>query len=613
MKKILKYLVIPIGITLLFVGIVRLTNKADIPLSNQGEKVETYDLQYSEIITLIKSNKISEISLNTDSGRLKYKLRETGEEKIYYLSNPDYFHSDIGEFINENNAQYVGDDYRTIKVNYKSNTLIKNLLTILPTIATFILLLVLSKKVINILNERNKISGGGNNPRKDAFGSKNRLKNNRSSIKLSDVAGAEEEKEELREVVEYLKNPKIYNDAGARVPKGILLVGPPGTGKTLLARAVAGETNVPFFTASGSDFVEMYVGVGASRVRNLFEQAKRVAPSIIFIDEIDAVGGKREGTHKSGSNDEKEQTLNQLLVEMDGFSKSENVIVLAATNRPDVLDPALLRPGRFDRQITVNLPDVKGREQILQIHSKNKKFANNVNFNKIASEIVGFSGADIENLLNEAALKSIKEKRTEITQEDIEESVAKVTMGTEKKSLVISAEDKRTTSYHEAGHAITSYFLKTQDEVERISIIPRGFSAGHTMFKPKSDNSHLSRQYLEDQICVMLGGRAAEEIFCGQTHSGVSNDIKRATEIARKMVSEWAMDESSLSYKGLSNCAEETKRIVDFKTDDVLSAAYNKARDILIKNKNKLNEVAEILIQKEKISGNEFKQIMSQM
>ena len=611
MKKVLKYLIVPIGICALFIGIIRLTDSANVSLPAQGEKVEAYDYQYSEIITLIKSNKISEITLNTDSGRLKYKLRDSGEEEVYYLSNPDYFHSDISEFINENNIKYVGDDSKTIKINYKSSTAAKALLTVFPSVATFVLFLILSKKIINMLNERNRIAGGKNGDKKDIFGQKNRLKDNRSKIKFADVAGAEEEKEELREIVEYLKNPKVYNDAGARVPKGVLLVGPPGTGKTLLARAVAGETNVPFFTASGSDFVEMYVGVGASRVRNLFEQAKRVAPSIIFIDEIDAVGGKREGSHKSGSNDEKEQTLNQLLVEMDGFSKSENVIVLAATNRPDVLDPALLRPGRFDRQVTVNLPDIKGREQILKIHGKNKKFSNNVDFGKIASDIVGFSGADIENLLNEAALKSIKEKRTEIRQEDIEESIVKVMMGPEKKSVVISTEDKRTTSYHEAGHAITAYCLKTQDEVEQISIIPRGISAGHTMFKPKGDNSHLSRKYLEDQICVMLGGRAAEDIFCNQTHTGVSNDIKRATELARRMVTEWAVDDNSLSYKG-PDCAEETKRIVDSRIDDVLSAAYKKTFEILSKNSNKLDKVAQILVTKEKMSGIEFRNIMSE-
>lgn len=598
------------GIVVLFVGIVRLTGKTNVSLPAQGERVGTYDLQYSEIITLIKSNKISEITLNTDSGRLKYKLRDSGEVEVYYLSNPDYFHSDISEFINENNIKYVGDDSKTIKVNYKSSTVVKTLLTVLPTIATFVLLLVLSRKIINMLNERNKIAGGRSGDKKDIFGQKSRFKDNQSNIKFADVAGAEEEKEELREIVEYLKNPKVYNDAGARVPKGVLLVGPPGTGKTLLARAVAGETNVPFFTASGSDFVEMYVGVGASRVRNLFEQAKKVAPSIIFIDEIDAVGGKREGSRKSGSNDEKEQTLNQLLVEMDGFSKSKNVIVLAATNRPDVLDPALLRPGRFDRQVTVNLPDVKGREQILKIHGKNKKFANNVDFKKVAADIVGFSGADIENLLNEAALKSVKEKRVEIRQEDIEESIVKVVMGAEKKSIVISAEDKRTTSYHEAGHAITAYFLKTQDEVEQISIIPRGISAGHTMFKPKGDNSHLSRKYLEDQICVMFGGRAAEDIFCKQTHTGVSNDIKRATELARKMVTEWAIDDNTLSYKG-PDCSEETKRIVDSRIDDVLSAAYKKTFDILSNNSDKLDKVAQILVVQEKMSGNEFRDIMS--
>ena len=606
MKKFILYILIPAIVIMGFVFAPKYLTKDD----SKVQEVKNNSFQYSEIITLIKENKISEINLNTSSGKLKYKLRESGKIETYYLSNPDYFHSDISNYINENNINNVNDESKIIKVNYSSSLPLKTIIALIPSLLSFVIIIVVGKKILKMTNSKTSASG---NKQDLLFGMKSRAKSSKSGIKFTDVAGAEEEKEELAEIVEYLKNPKIYSEAGARVPKGVLLVGPPGTGKTLLARAVAGETDVPFFSTSGSDFVEMFVGVGASRVRALFEQAKKVAPSIIFIDEIDAIGGKREGSRKSGSNDEQEQTLNQLLVEMDGFSKSENIIVIAATNRPDVLDPALLRPGRFDRQVAVNLPDIKGREQILKIHGRNKKFDTSVDFKKIASATVGFSGADIENLLNEAALRTIKECRKEITQDDINESMIKVVMGAEKKSLVINDKDKKITAYHEAGHAIVSYFLKTQDNVEQISIIPRGMAAGHTLFKPKTDNSHVAKEYLCDQICVLLGGRVAEDISQCDTSTGASNDIKKATKIARKMLTEWGMDgKVSLSYKDISECSEETKRIIDSKIDDILSSSYDKARDILLNNKRKLDEIAKNLCQKEKISGEEFRLMMSE-
>lgn len=600
------YILIPVIIILGFVFVPKYFNGDN----SQPEKIQNESLQYSEIITMIKENKIAEINLNTNSGKLEYKLRETGEKKKYNLSNPDYFHSDISDFINDNNIKNANDASKIIKMNYSSGLSVKTVIALLPSLLSIVILIVVGRKILQAMNSKASLNG---NKQEAAFGLKSRGKGVKSKIKFTDVAGAEEEKDELAEIVEYLKNPKTYSDAGARVPKGVLLVGPPGTGKTLLARAVAGETDVPFFSVSGSDFVEMFVGVGAARVRALFEQAKKVSPSIIFIDEIDAIGGKREGSRRSGSNDEQEQTLNQLLVEMDGFSKSENIIVIAATNRPDVLDPALLRPGRFDRQVTVNLPDIKGREQILKIHGRNKKFDSSVDFKKIASDIVGFSGADIENLLNEAALRTIREGRKEISQEDISESMVKVIMGAEKKSLVINKRDKEITAYHEAGHAIISYLLKTQDEVEQISIIPRGMSAGHTLFRPKTDNSHITKDYLYDQICVMLGGRAAEEIFQCNVSTGPQNDIKRATETARKMVAEWGMDDnSSLSYKDITECSEETKKIIDARIDNILSSSYGKAKQLLLDNADKLEKLAKRLCLKEKISGKEFKEIMSE-
>ena len=441
---------------------------------------------------------------------------------------------------------------------------------------------------------------------------------------FADVAGADEEKEEMSELVQFLKDPKKFNELGARIPKGVLLVGPPGTGKTLLARAVAGEAGVPFFSISGSDFVEMFVGVGASRVRDLFDQAKKNSPAIIFIDEIDAVGRQR-GAGLGGGHDEREQTLNQLLVEMDGFGANEGVIIIAATNRPDILDKALLRPGRFDRQIMVNYPDVKGREEILKVHARGKPLGPDVNLKTIAQSTSGFTGADLENLLNEAALLAARANRKAIIEEDIEEATIKVMMGAEKKSRVIKDKDKMITSYHEAGHAVVSYFLKTQDPVHQISIIPRGMAAGFTMYLPEQDNGHVTKTKMEEDICSLLGGRAAEELTQDDICTGASNDIERATELAHNMVTKFGMSAKvglvklgtgnnevflGRDFSSTPNYSENMAAVIDTEVREIIMAQYEKAKGILTENMGKVHKVAQKLFVEEKISGDDFRTIM---
>ena len=450
--------------------------------------------------------------------------------------------------------------------------------------------------------------------------------NDKNKITFDDVAGIDEEKEELQEIVEFLKNPKKFTDMGARIPKGVLLVGQPGTGKTLLAKAVAGEAGVPFFIISGSDFVEMFVGVGASRVRDLFEEAKRNAPCIIFIDEIDAVGRQR-GAGLGGGHDEREQTLNQMLVEMDGFSANEGVIVLAATNRPDVLDKALLRPGRFDRQIVVPAPDVKAREQILEVHSKKKKLAEDVDLKVIAKNTSGFTGADLENLLNEAALLTARRDKQEIGEKEIEDAMIKVTMGPEKKTRVRSNKEKRLVAYHEAGHAVVSKFLPTQDPVHEISIIPRGMAGGYTMYRPAEDKSFISKTEMEENIVSLLGGRVSEQLVLGDISTGASNDIERATQIAKSMCTKYGMsdrigtitlgssqDEVFLGrdFAQEKSYSEETAGIIDEEIKNIIDHAYEEAKSILSKNRDKLDKVAAVLIEKEKITGDEFDQIFAE-
>ena len=447
----------------------------------------------------------------------------------------------------------------------------------------------------------------------------------KNKITFNDVAGVDEEKQELQEIVDFLKNPKKFTDMGARIPKGVLLVGHPGTGKTLLAKAVAGEAGVPFFIISGSDFVEMFVGVGASRVRDLFEQAKKNAPCIIFIDEIDAVGRQR-GAGLGGGHDEREQTLNQLLVEMDGFALNEGVIVMAATNRPDVLDKALLRPGRFDRQIVVSQPDVKAREQILEVHARKKRLAADVDLRIIAKNTSGFSGADLENVLNEAALLAARNNETEITMKNVEDAMVKVTMGPEKKSRVRSEKENKLVAYHEAGHAVVSRFLPTQDAVHQISIVPRGMAGGYTMYRPNEDKSFMSKGEMQENIISLLGGRVAEKLILDDISTGASNDIERATKIARAMVTQYGMSdrigpmtlgvgqEEVFLGRDLAQSkeySEETASIIDEEVKSIIDTAYKTAEEILRRNIDKLHAVAGVLLEKEKIDGDEFEAIFN--
>ncbi|MGO5064504.1 ATP-dependent metallopeptidase FtsH/Yme1/Tma family protein [Clostridium sporogenes] len=467
--------------------------------------------------------------------------------------------------------------------------------------------------------------GGGGNRNVMNFGkSKAKMATpDKKKVTFDDVAGADEEKEELAEIVDFLKSPKRYIDMGARIPKGVLLVGPPGTGKTLLAKAIAGEAGVPFFSISGSDFVEMFVGVGASRVRDLFEQAKKNSPCIIFIDEIDAVGRQR-GAGLGGGHDEREQTLNQLLVEMDGFGANEGIIMIAATNRPDILDPALLRPGRFDRQIVVGAPDVKGREAILKVHSKNKHLAEEIKLEVLAKRTPGFTGADLENLMNESALLAVRKKKELIDMEDLEEAVTRVIAGPEKKSRVIDEEDRKLTAYHEAGHAVVMKLLPHADPVHQISIVPRGMAGGYTMHLPEKDSSYMSKSKLEDEIIGLLGGRVAEKLIIGDISTGAKNDIDRATTIARKMVMDYGMsntlgpiafgsghDEVFLGRdlgKG-RNFSEDVAYKIDQEIKKLIDTGYNEAERLLNENISKLHAVAQELLKKEKLEANEFEEI----
>ena len=465
---------------------------------------------------------------------------------------------------------------------------------------------------------------GATNSKSMGFGKTKARNNQPSKVKFDDVAGAKEEKQELVEIVDFLKNPKKYTDIGARIPKGLLLVGPPGTGKTLLAKAVAGESNVPFFKISGSDFVEMFVGVGASRVRDLFDQAKQNAPCIVFIDEIDAVGRQR-GAGLGGGNDEREQTLNQLLVEMDGFDSNEGIIVMAATNRPDVLDPALMRPGRFDRQIVVNMPDIKEREAILKVHAKNKKFAENVSFTNIARITSGFSGADLENLLNEAAILAARNNRPRITMIDVNEAANKVMMGPQKKSHLMTEKDKKITAYHESGHAILHKLLPNTDDVQEVSIVPRGMAGGYTMSRPETDDNYASLGKLNSMICTFMGGRVAEELIFKDFTTGASNDIEQATKLARKMVTQFGMSDKlgfinlgstsevfiGRDYQNQVEYSEKTAGIIDEEVQRILKENYELAKKLITENMDKLHAMADLLLKVETIYTEEIDMIMA--
>lgn len=491
-------------------------------------------------------------------------------------------------------------------------------------IPTLLLMGVMFFAVWFIFMQQSQGGGGGNRGVMNFGKSKAKMATpDKKKVTFNDVAGADEEKEELAEIVDFLKQPKRYLELGARIPKGVLLVGPPGTGKTLLAKAIAGEAGVPFFSISGSDFVEMFVGVGASRVRDLFEQAKKNAPCIIFIDEIDAVGRQR-GAGLGGGHDEREQTLNQLLVEMDGFGANEGIIMIAATNRPDILDPALLRPGRFDRQIMVGAPDVKGREEILQIHTKNKRLSENINLKLLAKRTPGFTGADLENLTNEAALLTVRKDKKFIEMEEMEEAITRVIAGPEKKSRVISERDRRLTAYHEAGHAVVMKLLPNSDPVHQISIVPRGMAGGYTMHLPEEDRAYTSKSRLEDEMVGLLGGRVAEQLIIGDISTGAKNDIDRASTIARKMVMEYGMSEvmGPIAFgadhdevflgRDLGrgrNFSEEIGAKIDREIKGLIDRAYDEAQTLLKNNLNKLHAVAQELLVKEKLEADEFEQL----
>ena len=609
--KILLSIAVPLLLIAAMAGVLYSSNTAD-------------KTDYSEIVKMIDRDEISEIELNMYEGKLTYKKRDDDKKEYTMTVVSDVFYYDLGDMITEKNTDKDADgNYITandIKINYKAGGETSWLMNLLPT------LIMIAITIFAFMFIMRRMSGGMGADKTMSFG-KARIKkaeDDKRKTTFADVAGADEEKEEMPELVQFLKDPKKFNELGARIPKGVLLVGPPGTGKTLLARAVAGEAGVPFFSISGSDFVEMFVGVGASRVRDLFDQAKKNSPAIIFIDEIDAVGRQR-GAGLGGGHDEREQTLNQLLVEMDGFGANEGVIIIAATNRPDILDKALLRPGRFDRQIMVNYPDVKGREEILKVHARGKPLGPDVNLKTIAQSTSGFTGADLENLLNEAALLAARANRKAIIEEDIEEATIKVMMGAEKKSRVIKDKDKMITSYHEAGHAVVSYFLKTQDPVHQISIIPRGMAAGFTMYLPEQDNGHVTKTKMEEDICSLLGGRAAEELTQDDICTGASNDIERATELAHNMVTKFGMSAKvglvklgtgnnevflGRDFSSTPNYSENMAAVIDTEVREIIMAQYEKAKGILTENMGKVHKVAQKLFVEEKISGDDFRTIM---
>ena len=562
---------------------------------------------YSDFQQKWINNQVESINVNADKMTIEVT---TQDEKKYTVYAP----SSMIEFLNE---QYPKDD---IKIEYVAPSNSSIWVSLLPTIMIIILF------VVFIFFFTQQSQGGGSSGRGVMNFGKSKAKMvipDSKRVTFDDVAGADEEKAELEEIVDFLKQPARYVEIGAGIPKGVLLVGPPGTGKTLLAKAIAGEAGVPFFSISGSDFVEMFVGVGASRVRDLFEQAKKNSPSLIFIDEIDAVGRQR-GAGLGGGHDEREQTLNQLLVEMDGFGANEGIIMIAATNRPDILDPALLRPGRFDRQIMVGRPDRKGREAVLEVHTKKKPLDTNVSLEVLAKRTPGFSGADLENLANEAALLAVRKNKKKIGMDEFEEAITRVIAGPEKKSRTISEHDRKLTAYHEAGHAVVMKCLKNSDPVHEISIIPRGMAGGYTMHLPTEDRAYTSKEKLLDEMVGLLGGRVAEKLILGDISTGAKNDIDRASSIARAMVMEYGMSDKigTISYGSDNNevflgrdlgrgrnFSEEVGAMIDKEIKSLISNAYNTAEELLKENVNKLHAVASTLLEKEKIDGKEFEEI----
>jgi cell division protease FtsH len=634
-KGLIRFLTIALIIVLIFVAYSAFSNL------NRGEVITR-----SEFYQMLKNDEVSSVYITGSSARVRKVGSKITEDQFKRSSAADYvFEIEAGAEIStvtdwidlynegklERNVldadgkitydsdgepimEYANKDGLNI-ISYNTRPAQESLFSRIMPYLSLIFVAILAFFIIRSITATNNKS--------ISFGKTKARNTQVSKVKFSDVAGAKEEKQELVELVDFLKNPKKYTDLGARIPKGVLLVGPPGTGKTLLAKAVAGESSVPFFKISGSDFVEMFVGVGASRVRDLFDQAKQNSPCIIFIDEIDAVGRQR-GAGLGGGNDEREQTLNQLLVEMDGFESNEGIIVMAATNRPDVLDPALLRPGRFDRQIVVNMPDIKEREAILKVHAKNKKFAENVSFENIARITSGFAGADLENLLNEAAILAGRNNRPRITMIDINEAANKVMMGPQKKSHLVTDRDKKITAYHESGHTILHKLLPNTDDVQEVSIVPRGMAGGYTMSRPDSDDNYATYGKLNDMICTLMGGRIAEEIIFKDITTGASNDIEKATKLARRMVTQFGMS-SKLGFINLGSTSEvfigrdyqnqveyseKTAGIIDEEVQKILKENYEKATKLLNDNIDKLHAMAELLLKVETIYNEEVNKVM---
>lgn len=594
-------------IVLLVIGMVTMLQMSATP----GEHTT-----YSKVISEFDNYNVSGYTLDLGSGELQYTLKSDNTKKYKYsVPNVSLFLQDTQGYrkaYNEKNpdSQLVEDFYPVSDNSF--------LLSFLPYLLMVALMIGFTFVIM-------RQAGGVGKMSQFSKANARTQPSNGPKITFADVAGAEEEKEEMSEIVDFMKNPRKYQELGAKIPRGVLLLGPPGTGKTLLAKAVAGEANVPFFSISGSDFVEMFVGVGASRVRDLFDQAKKHTPSIIFIDEIDAVGRQR-GTGLGGGHDEREQTLNQLLVEMDGFTDNQGVIVIAATNRRDILDPALLRPGRFDRQITVGYPDIKGREAILRVHTKNKKLAPDISLATIAKGTAGFTGADLANLVNEAALLAARNNRKAITQPDIEEATIKVVAGPEKKSKVVSEEEKRLTAFHEAGHAVCTFHCKTQDPVHQVSIIPRGMAGGYTMSLPEHDRSFRSKTQMEEEIIVLLGGRVAEKIVLDEISTGASNDIERATDLARSMITRYGFSEKlgpivyghdnsevflGRDYSQGRNYSENVAAEIDGEIRELIDTSYENAKQILLNHRDQLDKVAHYLMEHEKIDGEDFYKLMN--
>lgn len=589
-------------------------------ISVSSKDVAKGKTEYYQVIEYFEKNQVTEYELNIGTGSLKYKLKD-GTTSKYTVPNVDLFVRDVHEGVVEHNKE---NPKEIIKYNYVSGASYNFWLQLIPIGLSVVCLLIVGFIFMKRMN--NSISGENN--RAMSFG-KARVKfgkDEKRKTTFKQVAGADEEKEELQEIVEFLRDPQKFTELGARIPKGVLLVGPPGTGKTLLARAVAGEADVPFFSISGSDFVEMYVGVGASRVRDLFDQAKKSSPAIIFIDEIDAVGRHR-GAGMGGGHDEREQTLNQLLVEMDGFGNNEGIIIIAATNRPDILDPALLRPGRFDRQVTVGRPDLKGREEILKVHAKNKPLAPDVDLKSVAHATIGFVGADLENLMNEAALLAAKRNKKAITMTEIDEATIKVEVGAEKKSRKYTEKDKKITAYHEAGHAVSAYYLENCEPVYEISIIPRGMAGGYTLYRPDEDSSHMLKSAMLDRIVTSMGGRVAEKITFGDISTGASQDIAHSSEIARSMVTKYGMSDVlgpvlygkdtdevflGMDYSHSKNYSETYATQIDNEIKRILTECFDKCENILTEHNDKLVLIAETLVEKEKISGETFLKLMDE-